>query len=194
MESQFLRFGYLPLKGHCHSGRTWKNQADFFKFVSRAPGGITMIELTYFLGLKIYTFGIFSGSRDDLPHIFLVKKYTYFLGLHISEQCLSLSLVFHSCIFSVRLIYFLGSQYLAISPPPLPCHVFCEYFLGSWSLTKSGKKVYSLWESTSKSGKKVYFLWENTSRPVQLGGNVYSLKRPLGWGKEFINNYCRDQD
>ena len=33
------------LKGHCHGGRTWKNQADFFKFRSWAPGVISMLEL-----------------------------------------------------------------------------------------------------------------------------------------------------
>ena len=33
-----------PLKGHCHGGKTWKNQAGFFKFGSWFPGGMTIMK------------------------------------------------------------------------------------------------------------------------------------------------------
>ena len=57
------------LKGHCHGGKTWKNQADFFKFGSWAPGGITTIELFFsfitLVGIVIFikTGRVFVGIR-----------------------------------------------------------------------------------------------------------------------------------
>ena len=55
------------LNGHCHGGRTWKNQADFFKFGYWAPGGITVKERfrLHYTGIVIFikTGPAFEGFR-----------------------------------------------------------------------------------------------------------------------------------
>ena len=99
----------------------------------RGGGGVWRI----FGGWK-FTPSVFSLGQEMICRIFFLglKSMHIFWGLHISEQCLSLSLVFYSCIFlgrkfwcqvffgckiSASCIFFRFAILSSVTPPPLSC-------------------------------------------------------------------------